>query len=574
MITVFALLSLIASIICALLGLHVYFLNRKALLNRLFMMAILLNSYWAFTEFMMRQATDAETANLWIKIGFLWPFFVVLLFHFTLVFTESAILNKRRDFLLLYLPAAAFAFLDLTTDQISGVAVKKYWGYTYSAPITWLGTICIVWGGVMAYSALLLWVRYYRHIPQKPKKQQIKYVTTGIAVPILTYTLTQGVFPVLGISVPELGVISCSLMSLFIAYAIWKHDLFSLDPAAAAENIISTMPDSLVLADPDGKILRVNNSVVNFLGYPEKELIGKSITELFAEEKCGTNIIAELAEKQEISNYETKYKTKAGEEKAVVFSGSLVRSKRGQGIGFTCIVHDLTRRKKMEEQLVKAERFASIGELAGMIGHDLRNPLTSIKGATYYLKTKYASSTDVTGKEMFATIERSIEYSNKIINDLLDYSRETKLEIESVTPKQLMKQAFSLIQVPQNIQVIDATSDSHKVRVDVGKMCRVFVNIAMNAFDAMPDGGTLNITNTQTENSLIFSFSDTGLGMSKETLSKLWVPLFTTKAKGMGFGLAICKRVVEEHGGEISAESTIGKGTTITVTVPVEQTSN
>ena len=222
-----------------------------------------------------------------------------------------------------------------------------------------------------------------------------------------------------------------------------------------------------------------------------------------------------------------------------------------------------------QSKLVKSERLAAIGELAGMVGHDLRNPLTSIKGAAYFLKTKYSSVLDATGKEMLSTMDDSINYSNKIINDLLDYSREMILELSESTPKKMLKTAFSLIEVPEKIEICDATLDTPIVNIDTGKMSRVFVNMIKNAADAMPKGGKLTITSREAKGNWEIIFEDTGDGMSQETLDKLWTPLFTTKAKGMGFGLAICKRVLEGHGGKITAESTIGKGTRFMLEVPI-----
>jgi PAS domain S-box-containing protein len=223
-----------------------------------------------------------------------------------------------------------------------------------------------------------------------------------------------------------------------------------------------------------------------------------------------------------------------------------------------------------QRKLLKSERLAAIGELAGMVGHDLRNPLTGIVGAAYYLKAKYDSKIDEKGKEMLEIIEKDVEYSNKIISDLLDYSREIRLELAETTPKSMLKEAFSSLEIPQNIQVQDDTEDKPRMRADVSKMKRVFINIVKNAFDAMPNGGVLAIGSEEIEKHVSFSFTDTGTGMSEEALGKVWTPLFTTKAKGMGFGLPICKRIVEAHGGTISAESTVRKGTNFRISVPIE----
>jgi signal transduction histidine kinase len=193
-------------------------------------------------------------------------------------------------------------------------------------------------------------------------------------------------------------------------------------------------------------------------------------------------------------------------------------------------------------------------------------------GAAYYLKTKHTSELGAKGQEMLETIEKAIIYSNKIVNDLLEYSRDIKLEFTETTPKGLLENALSLIEVPETIKIVDSTEDKPTFKADAEKMRRVFVNIIRNAFDAMPDGGTLTVKSRKVASKLEISFKDTGAGMSKETLRKIkgGVPLFTTKAKGMGFGVPICKRIAEAHGGKLSVKSKIGKGTKITITVPVK----
>ena len=221
------------------------------------------------------------------------------------------------------------------------------------------------------------------------------------------------------------------------------------------------------------------------------------------------------------------------------------------------------------KQLRKAERMATIGELAGMVGHDLRNPMTSISGAVYYIKNKSRLDENSKSKEMLDLIQKDICRANKIISDLLEYSRELKLELETCNPKTLVTAASLLVEIPNNIQVVSRIENVPEIRVDVEKMKRCFMNLIKNAVDAMPNGGTFTVKCREVNDSIEFTFADEGTGMSKETMGNLWSPLFTTKAKGMGFGLPICKRFIEAHGGQISVKSTLGKGTTFTVKVPI-----
>ncbi len=227
-----------------------------------------------------------------------------------------------------------------------------------------------------------------------------------------------------------------------------------------------------------------------------------------------------------------------------------------------------------QTRLVKSERLATIGELAGMVGHDLRNPLAGIKNANYFLKKKYSGSLDDKGKEMLAIIDRSVEHADNIVGDLLDYSREIRLELEEYSPKSLIDYVLLSIKPSSRIKIIDHTESFPTIWVDANKIERVFINLIKNAIDAMPEGGTLEISSRQNGENVELAFADTGTGMSSDVIAKIFTPLFTTKAQGMGLGLAICKRVVEAHRGKITVESTLNKGTIFTITLPISQESN
>ncbi len=226
--------------------------------------------------------------------------------------------------------------------------------------------------------------------------------------------------------------------------------------------------------------------------------------------------------------------------------------------------------KDMKKKLNEAERLATIGELAGLVGHDLRNPLQGIAGATYYIKTHSCILENETCREMLESIEACIEYSNKIVNDLIEYSQVISLELTPTDPKSLTKRSLSQLQIPTNIEIVNKTDTKPLFKADNSKIKRAFKSIIKNAFDSMPEGGKLTIKSKKAKGYVVFTFEDTGIGMSEETLSKLWTPLFTTKAKGMGFGLAICKRIVEAHGGKIEAKSRLGEGSVFQLSIPLE----
>ena len=237
-------------------------------------------------------------------------------------------------------------------------------------------------------------------------------------------------------------------------------------------------------------------------------------------------------------------------------------------------VEERTRQlKDAQEQLIKSERLAAIGQVAAMVGHDLRNPLTGIKGAAYYLKARLGPKMDEKAREMLELIEKDVEHSNEIITDLMEYTKEIRLELTETTPKAIVREALFLVEVPKNVQVLDLTQSRPRIEMDLEKVKRVVCNLAKNAVDAMPNGGKLTIASYESNDNVEIAFADTGIGMTKEVVEKIWTPFFTTKAKGMGLGLAICKRIIEAHEGSISVESTVGEGTTFTVTIPVKPKS-
>jgi len=239
-------------------------------------------------------------------------------------------------------------------------------------------------------------------------------------------------------------------------------------------------------------------------------------------------------------------------------------------IMYVAIVRDLTEQNEMQERLRKAERFAVMGETVTMVGHDLRNPMQGISMATYLLRKQFGLTADVQTKELLGLIEGNLRYANDIVNELLDYTREIHLELAETTPKAVTAAALEKTNIPSNVTVRDLTQYTPSMTVDLTKIQRVFLNLISNAIDAMPDGGELTITSSESREILELRFSDTGYGIDEAVMRNLWKPLKTTKSKGMGLGLAICKRIVEAHGGSIEAESVRERGSTFIVRLPIK----
>jgi hypothetical protein len=289
----------------------------------------------------------------------------------------------------------------------------------------------------------------------------------------------------------------------------------------------------------------VSPSVERILGYQPEEQIGKSVWGYVHPDdkkkmstllkKClGICLPAKLPGKptpkefvNHFYNLEYRFKGKSGnwrymESTITYFENELL-----------AISRDITERKRVEKELKRqderleeligertrklkeAERLAAIGELATMVGHDLRNPLQGISGAAYVLRTKLRTTRDEQVRTMLEIIEKDVRYSDKIINDLLDYSREMRLELTEIGLSSVIEDALASVLVPETIS-LKLPEKEAKINVDPEKIKRVFVNIIKNAVDAMPGGGTLTIQSKESNDNMEIAFNDTGTGMPKE----------------------------------------------------------
>ncbi|TSA51367.1 hypothetical protein D4R47_00710 [archaeon] len=231
-----------------------------------------------------------------------------------------------------------------------------------------------------------------------------------------------------------------------------------------------------------------------------------------------------------------------------------------------------------QHRLKERERMATIGETSAMVGHDLRNPLQVVYLLGSRLGKKIGvlrdGGVDDSDLKDLEYIEEKLweqtNYMNKIVSDLQDFSKNIMVVYEDADLEQMVIDVIGTLKIPDDVEVsVRLDEGLRSVRADGNLFKRVFTNMLTNGIQALPEGGSLTVTGTASDDEATIVVSDTGVGVSEENMNKLFQPLFTTKAKGTGLGLAVCKRIVEAHRGEITVESEEGVGTSFTIKIPM-----
>ncbi|XHH10019.1 MAG: PAS domain S-box protein [Candidatus Bathyarchaeia archaeon] len=357
--------------------------------------------------------------------------------------------------------------------------------------------------------------------------------------------------------------------------------------------VYETSQDGIIARNLKGRMIDCNRAYAKMLGYSKRELKDSSYTQVLPEKwhEHRENVIKNVLETGHSLCYEREYIRKDGS----IFPASVrtwrLTSDKGEVLGVWSTVRDVSDQKQYQqkleeyskqlEQLVEertcklkeAERLAAIGQTAGMVGHDIRNPLQSIIAEVFLAKQELETMPEGASKnslkESLVSIENQAMYINKIVADLQDFTKLTKPQFEQVALQQVFKDTLSMIQVPENLTVKILVKPSFpKFQCDPNLLKRILTNLSLNAVQAMPNGGILTLKATIRTGTVMISIQDTGTGISEDAKKKLFKPLFTTKPKGQGFGLAVAKRLTESLKGNITFESIKNVGTTFTITLP------
>ena len=239
----------------------------------------------------------------------------------------------------------------------------------------------------------------------------------------------------------------------------------------------------------------------------------------------------------------------------------------------TSLRQAVTDLEQAQAQMVRQEKLAAMGQLASTVGHELRNPLAVIVNVLYLLETTAGAGASEAMHRHLATARRETSAAALIVSDLLDYAAGRAPMSAPVQLAELVAEALSVVPPPAGVAVVQDIEPGTVINADRDQIRQVLLNLITNGYDAMPDGGMLDVSARSSGNWAQIAVTDTGTGMDEETKARIFTPFYTSKSRGIGLGLAVAKRVVDAHGGTISVQSTPSAGAAFTVTVPIADTT-
>ena len=376
--------------------------------------------------------------------------------------------------------------------------------------------------------------------------------------------IISGVLLVLGMA----GFVSLFWMQ---SYRSAKRSL--QDTSAIADEVVANLPVGLIATDKNGMIAFYNNAAEKITGLDLSETRGKDPETIMPSHLCGLKETLDRGES--ISEKEMECEFIKDKVVPVSISASKIINEDGQFVGQVLILRDLGEVRRLQDEIRRQEKLAAIGGLAAGVAHEIRNPLSSIKGIASYFKGKFESDSD--DEEMAGVMIEEVDRLNRVISELLEFARPTELKTTPTDVNDLLKHSVRLIQKEasaKNINIdLKLSEEVLTTQIDSDRFSQCLLNIYINALQAMYQGGQLSIQTTMSKDNLInIQIDDMGKGINTDDLSRIFDPYYTTKPKGTGLGLAIVHKIVEAHDGQIKVRSVLGKGTTFTITLPVRIT--
>jgi two-component system sensor histidine kinase HydH len=361
------------------------------------------------------------------------------------------------------------------------------------------------------------------------------------------------------------GFAGIILLFLAQSYRVTKMSLSRIK--AFSDNLVTNMPIGLVALDDNQRITSLNNAAGSVLKLLSDEVIGEHAEKVLPAELW--HLLKNLNAEKGVVEKEIDCTVQKGEVISLEISATLLNDEDGTFLGNVVLFKDLSEVRALRKEIARSQRLASVGRLAAGVSHEIRNPLSSIKGFATYFKERYY---DVPENQQISNLMiQEVDRLNRVVGQLHEFARPITVLKKSIQIKAFLKDSLKLIErqaSEANISIkTDFDSDVDEILIDPDRINQVLLNLYLNAIDSMNNGGSLTVmlAKSPKKNGIEIKVSDTGKGITEGDLSHVFDPYFTTKASGTGLGLAIVHNIMEAHGGEIAIESRLGQGTGVTI---------
>lgn len=340
-----------------------------------------------------------------------------------------------------------------------------------------------------------------------------------------------------------------------------------------AQQVVESMVNGLISLDKQGNIVTMNRQAHHILGLaPNHQMEGKALREIMTFHDF--DLFTALDDGNTVIEHETTCTNAAGQILPLSLSASQLIDDEGKQLGTVLLFRDLSDVKALEEQVKRSERLASVGKLAAGVAHEIRNPLGALKGFLQYFQRKLMLADQ--DKTYFTAMTHEIDRLNSVISNLLDFARPKEPVLEPTHLTDLLEHVLTLIEgdlhAKQMQTSVDIQAEMPQIQVDHDQITQVVLNILLNAIHATGTGGSISLRAAVQDDTWVeIAIRDTGKGISPDDLPRIFDPFFSTKKQGTGLGLAIAHTIIEQHGGEIRAESTPGNGSTFRIRLPLKK---
>lgn len=342
------------------------------------------------------------------------------------------------------------------------------------------------------------------------------------------------------------------------------------DVRAFASEIVRNLPVGMVIISNDGKVRFINDAACSLLAIQAKKADGALAQDILPASLM--NLRGKIGSKKSVVEKELNLIGMRNRSAPVNVSTTNIVGEEGRSIGFMFILQDLSELRQLELKIRQREKLAAIGDLAAGIAHEVRNPLSSIKGYATYFGSLFEEESE--NRKAAGIMAEEVDRVNRVISELLEFARPSDLKLIKTDIGKLIEHILGIITHEANFAGVTISKqfdhDLPELMVDPDRITQVILNILINAIQAMEHGGELTVEVNHGGDTLVINISDTGKGISPEDQAKMFNPYFTTKKNGTGLGLAIIHKIVENHGGSVQIQSKVGVGTRVSILLPVQ----